>query len=276
MKVKLLSVTPNATEVLFAAARQCYSDGWVGDVWDQADESSRAYVSKSSDPESVDFTEEEMNKLIKHIKNSGHLSILEHVKFTFAFEGLSRAATHQLVRSRVGVVFSQQSQRYVDMSGDFNINNFVIPPSIEKNPEAKKIYEEALNYLQDKYNRLSELGIPGEDSRFVLPNGTKSNVVMSMNCTALLNFFGQRSCTLAQWEIRKLSNAMLKVCKDNLPVVFENSGSKCINLGYCPESKARCCGKYPVKEDVLRAYEYDAANGYESTKGICNKGEVNE
>ena len=250
MQVKLLSVTPNAIELIFAAARQCYYKGYVGDVWSDS-VSDQVYVSKGTNEEDLDYTYEEMVKLIKHIKDSGHLSVLEHVKFTFVFEGLSRRATHQLVRSRVGVTFSQQSQRYVDMSGNFNIDNFVIPPSIEKNQTAKLKYIAALMKAQDTYNTLKELDIPGEDAAFILPGGSKSNIVMTMNCTALLNFFGQRSCTLAQWEIRKLSNKILKICKEKLPVVFEDAGSKCEFLKYCPESKARCCGKYPHKDVVL-------------------------
>ena len=261
MKVKLLSSTPNATELIYASARQCYSDGWIGCAWVE----SGPYVTIDKDDDSNDiYSEEEMNKLIKHVLDSGHLSVLEHVKFTFSIEGLSRAATHQLVRSRVGVTFSQQSQRYVDMSGEFDLDNFVIPSSIEKNQTAKLKYIATLIKLQDTYNTLKELGIPSEDARFVLPNGVKSNIVMTMNCAALLNFFGQRSCTLAQWEIRKLSDKILKICKEKLPVVFENAGSKCIPLGYCPESKSRCCRKYPVKEDVLDGYK----TSKESVRGV--------
>jgi len=69
---------------------------------------------------------------------SGHESPLEHVKFTFAVEGVSRALTHQLVRHRLAS-YSQQSQRYVK-EDNFS---FIIPPTIKKDPEALKEYEDA-------------------------------------------------------------------------------------------------------------------------------------
>lgn len=272
MEVKLLSSTPNAKELIFVAARQCYADDWVGNYW--CEDGKYVTIDKNDDSNDI-YSDEEMNKLIKHVLNSGHTSVLEHVKFTFAIDGVSRALTHQLVRHRMAS-YSQQSQRYVSMDGKFDIDNFVIPPSIEKNQTAKLKYIATLMKLQDTYNTLKDMDIPSEDARMVMPNVSKSRIVVTMNCVSLLHFFGLRSCTLAQWEIKKLSDKMIKICKEKLPVVFENSGSKCISLGYCPESKSRCCRKYPVKEDVLRAYEYDAVNGYESTKGVCNKEKVDE
>ena len=61
---------------------------------------------------------------------------VEHVSFTFALGGVSRALTHQLVRHRIAS-YSQQSQRYVDGS-DFD---YLIPPEIRKNPEALARFE---------------------------------------------------------------------------------------------------------------------------------------
>jgi thymidylate synthase (FAD) len=72
-----------------------------------------------------------------------------------------------------------------------------------------------------------------------------------MNCRELLHFFEERCCMRAQWEIRELANKMLEICKQQLPIVFANAGSKCIRLGYCPEGKGLSCGKYPLKEDVI-------------------------
>lgn len=237
MRLKVMSATPRAKELIFAAARQCYSGGWIGDEWKD--------ICASLDP--IDYN---MDKLIKHVLNSGHTSVLEHVKFTFAVDDVSRALTHQLVRHRMAS-YSQQSQRYVSMDIDFDLDNFIIPPSIAKNETMKLKFIATLMKLQDTYNILTEGGIPAEDARFIMPNASKSRVVITMNCVSLLHFFGLRSCTLAQWEIKILSDEMLRACKEWLPVVFEHAGSRCIGLGYCPESKDRCCGKYKTKAEVL-------------------------
>ena len=97
------------------------------------------------------------------------------------------------------------------------------------------------------FDKIKELGIPNEDCRFVLPNASITRIVTTMNCRALINFFGERCCTCAQWEIRNLANEILKICKNTLPEVFNTIGPKCFKLGYCPENKKRSCGIRPHK-----------------------------
>ena len=86
-----------------------------------------------------------------------------------------------------------------------------------------------------------------EDARFVLPQATTTNIVVTMNCRTLLNFFEHRCCTRAQWEIRHVANAMLALCREVLPAVFAVAGAKCERLGYCPEGEKFACGRYPVR-----------------------------
>ena len=247
MKIKLLSMTPNAKELIFTAARQCYSDGWVGDAWQECG-ADKVQIVDLNDHHIC--TDKEIDNLVKYLKESGHTSVLEHVKFTFAIDEISRACSHQLVRHRIAS-YSQASQRYVNLISDFSTDNYVTPPKIKKNKVAYGKYEGILSDIQNAYNELVDLGIEAEDARFVLPNATKTRIVVTMNCVALLHFFSLRSCSLAQWEIRDLSDKMLKICKNKLPVVFENAGSRCVSLGYCPESSKRSCGKYPIKSKII-------------------------
>ena len=233
-KVKLLSSTQNALSLIYAACRQCYSAEFAGDIFEKAKE----------DPE-------KMTKFITKIVSSGHESPLEHVKFTFSVEGVSRALTHQLVRHRLAS-YSQQSQRYVK-EDNFS---FIIPPTIKKDPEALKEYEDVLSRIQQGYNRLLQLlqekGIVGEkanqDARFVLPQGAETKIVVTMNVRELMHFFSLRCCSRAQWEIKTLADNMLAICKKELPAVFSNAGAKCEALKYCPEGEKFTCGRYPVKK----------------------------
>jgi thymidylate synthase (FAD) len=246
MELRLLSVTPNAKELIFAAGRQCYTDGWIGDAWEE--DSFGVVVRDLKDGHAC--SEKEITRLVTYLKESGHTSVLEHAKFTFAIDGVSRALTHQLVRHRLAS-YSQQSQRYVNLAVEFNIDDFVVPPKISKNSEAYLLYTQLMRDIQSTYNILVDGGIEPEDARYVLPNAAKTRIVLTMNCVALLHFFGLRCCTLAQWEIRDLANKMLAVCKEQLPCVFNETGSRCISLGYCPENYKRSCGKYPTKAQVI-------------------------
>jgi thymidylate synthase (FAD) len=82
----------------------------------------------------------------------------------------------------------------------------------------------------------------------VLPQAVETKIVVTMNCRELLNFFRQRCCARAQWEIRRLAQEMLKICKQGLPAVFGNAGPKCVELGYCPEGERFTCGRYSSKK----------------------------
>jgi thymidylate synthase (FAD) len=189
-------------------------------------------------------------KFIRHVVSSGHLSPLEHVKFTFAVQGVSRALTHQLVRHRIAS-YSQQSQRYVKEDAF----EYIIPPSIRNDPAMHAAFEETMKHIQNGYNHLlqgfKEQGIKGEkanqDARFVLPQACETKIVMTMNARELLHFFEQRCCTRAQWEIRELADRIRDICRENLECVFEHAGAKCEALGYCPESPRFSCGRYPVR-----------------------------
>src|SRR5215210_3399829 len=58
-------------------------------------------------------TNENAAAYIERLTSAGHGSVLEHASFSFLLYGISRSVTHELVRHRAGVGFSQISQRYV-------------------------------------------------------------------------------------------------------------------------------------------------------------------
>ena len=208
MKVTLITSTANAEELCGQAA---------------------AVSTNSKNPESA----------LRHSLESGHMSILEHAVFTFKIEGLSRVALAQLTRHRLAS-FVVQSQRYVKLKEP----EMVIPESIANSEfcvEAKGIMAEA----SELYQRMVEAGIPCEDARYVLPQSVETDLVMTMNARELLHFFSLRTCNRAQWEIRKVADEMLKICRQVAPVIFERAGPGCVR-GHCPEKKP--CGK-PKNEE---------------------------
>lgn len=237
LQVRLLAATPDALPLIYASFRQCYSPGYVGELWP------RLLAGEVSLEEQATFVTE--------ILESGHHSPIEHVSFTFAVEGVSRALTHQLVRHRLAS-YSQQSQRYVNTAGFA----YVLPPQIAKIPEAKDLFEKFMEQTAATYSRLRELlqeqGRKGakanEDARFVLPQAAESKIVLTMNCRSLLHFFALRCCERAQWEIRTMAKEMLHLCRRELPVVFQTAGPRCEALGFCPEGERFTCGRYPRKQ----------------------------
>ena len=207
--------------IVYTALSQCYNEHF-----------------NTSDCNSI--SEEKRNKIIKSVLNSGHDSVSEHVSFTFLIEDVSRVLTHQLVRHRIAS-YSQRSARYTKINT--NEEWYVVPKSI-KTEEQLKVFKEIMNAEAVAYNKLIELGIPKEDARFIVGDGQFTNIVVTMNCRALKNFFGERLCTRAQWEIRELANKMANICKKELPIVFDIckfAEPICIHNGFCKEHNS--CGK---------------------------------
>ncbi len=145
----------------------------------------------------------------------GHESLIEHASATFEISGISRAASHQLVRHRLAS-YSQESQRYVSMSDP----EWVLPPAVEHNPEARAIWEEFADKVKDVYQKLREMGIRKEDARFTLPNAAATRIVTTMNFRELLNVFRVRISPAAQWEIRGVCVRMLELVYLEAPNVF--------------------------------------------------------
>ena len=169
----------------------------------------------------------EADRLFRQIVASKHLSTLEHLSFTFAVEGISRACLAQLTRHRIGFSYSVQSQRHVKFGSDDKTGGFdyVIPESVknsnkrtlinEGNPtyvdegSVEDYFRETMAELQYRYNTLRELGIPAEDARMVLPQAAATNLVMTANLRALLDFYAKRhQSSGAQWEIANLAEAL--------------------------------------------------------------------
>jgi thymidylate synthase (FAD) len=171
-------------------------------------------------------------RAIKNIIKKKHLSILEHI--TISFEIITdRATTHEIVRHRIGMSYSQESQRYVnyrdkltvivpttflhtsmdplmgnDLMGNAQDNDLFINPVVQ----AYKAYK---NMLNDAYKP--------EDARCILPNCTATRIFITANFRALLHFFELRCSEKAAPEIRKIACDLRDQLASLYPVVFDNN-----------------------------------------------------
>ena len=231
MKVTLTRVTENPILAIEEAASNCYN----------------------SEPSSD-------GKIMRHCIKSGHQSVTEFCDFTFHIEGISRALSHQLVRHRLAS-YAQRSQRYCSE----DCFGFVVPPSIEKNEEAKQLFLEFIAECQGTYAMLQEFGINNEDARMVLPNACETVIEVKMNLRTLMNFMNERLCTCAQWEIRQLAQAMKNAVVDQVPELEQYLVPKCEKygkeFGFCMETKKRReqlkCNRHPRLADIFDVYHND-------------------
>ena len=225
LDVKLLAHTTYPVRVVAAAAKLCYSGSSVGELLDGLDEAN-------------------ISRLLSILRESGHMSPYEHASFTYAVEGVSRVATHQLVRHRIAS-YSQRSQRYVSMDN----HGCVLPPEVGNVEGARAIFEECAKKARDAYERMTALGVPMEDARFILPHGWETAVVITMNARELTHFFGLRLCRRAQWEIRETARRMLVLAFGVARELFLSAGPSCVTR-VCAERQS-CGMPYKNTEEVL-------------------------
>lgn len=218
-KVVLIDSTENPEQTVAAAIRQCYSTIGAADLLEK-------------------ISEQQRTRLIRQIMASGHHSTIEHAYFNFAIEGISRAASHQLVRHRIAS-YSQQSQRYVEFK-DGRPAEIVIAPSILKDKERTSLFIRSVESAFDQYHQLLDAGIPAEDARLLLPNAAATKIVTSMDARYLFNFLEVRLCKRAQWEIRRTAALMKSELMKVAPNIFKYTGPTCYTEGICWEGDLAC------------------------------------
>lgn len=225
MNISLVAFTPSPDRLCAQAALVSkWPKGWseFKDVWND---------------------KTDLNHLTDAIEK-GHVSVIEHACFTFSLEGISRSCSHQIVRHRLAS-YTQQSQRYVTLQGP---NIFIIPETIQSNEKTKKLFEETLKAQFSIYQALIDAGIPKEDARFIMPNATKTNIMVTMNARELLHFFALRCCERTQWELRTVAWKMLALVKKKAPIIFSKAGPSCVQQGRCPEGDLSCGKIEEMKE----------------------------
>lgn len=162
---------------------------------------------------------------LQNILKQAHGSVLEHAVWGFIIEGVSRSLTHELVRHRVGMSYSQLSQRYVDESDVA----FVMPPAIQESTTATKgTWEGSMQFALNSYGAyvrvLTAKGLPRkqalEAARSVLPNATETKIFVTANARAIRHFIELRATDGADAEINRLAIMWLRLMQDEAPNLF--------------------------------------------------------
>lgn len=211
MDITILAKTPDALNVCWTAARTCKSQHTPQELMEDA-KATDAY---------------EKTRLMKALLKARHDSIFEHVSFSFAISGVSRALLAQFTRHRIGWSYSVQSQRFVKM----NNSRFVMPPGMHdielKDPlwigdSAGDIIEDFVEAGKQVYDHLLSAGVKPEDARMVLPIGTVCNLTVTCNLRAFMDFYRKRVLAKgAQWEIRSMAERMAELIMETEPWTAE-------------------------------------------------------
>ena len=187
--------------------------------------------------------------IVKQCIASGHMSVLEHVSFTFHIEGISRACLAQLSRHR-HISLSVRSQRYCREDNFQYVNPF---------PEGSFGAAEFEDYMEEaraNYVDMVDAGVAPEDARAVLPNACCTELYMTANARALIEMSHLRMCNRAQREIRELFEKIRNCFLYFSPVMTQNMVPACQAHGdvpFCTEHNG--CGLYPKFSELVGQQE---------------------
>ena len=178
--------------------------------------------------------------IVRQCIASGHMSVLEHVSFTFHIGGISRACLAQLSRHR-HISLSVRSQRYCREDNFQFVNPFILGKFNEFMEEARSHYVDMVNS-----------GAAPEDARAVLPNACCTELYMTANARALVEMSHLRMCNRAQREIRAMFKKIRNCLQHVSPFVAQNMIPACEAHGgipFCTEHNS--CGRHPRLSDIV-------------------------
>lgn len=125
----------------------------------------------------------------------------EFVSYTFLINGVTRAFTHQFVRTRTGS-YAQQTMRVLDVDGW----DYLVGPTIDG--EAKDVYDDAMEKIDDAYRLMIKSGAKIEDARGILPTNILTNIVAKFDLRTFSDTQRKRASTRTQGEYREVMAAM--------------------------------------------------------------------
>lgn len=175
-----------------------------------------------------------------NIGKQKHGSVLAHATCTFAFEGVSRVFTHELVRNAVGNAFSQESLRYVRLDD----LSFWMPPEIHEDPDAVAKFAEVMKYLEDaqkwlalhfKIDEMKDFDRKKKLTsafRRIAPMGLATGIVTTFNIRSLRWIIEQRTSRHAEFEIRLAFNAVANMAMQEWPYLFADFKSELVDGVY--------------------------------------------
>lgn len=169
---------------------------------------------------------ESAKKIVSALIKSGHEAMIEHSQLSVKFI-CDRGVSHELVRHRL-FSFAQESQRYCNYSKDkFGVNVTFIKPCFwdDDGDHTKRLYNmwaDQCEKAEEKYLQMLSLGAKPQEARTVLPNSTKTEIVITGNYREWRAFFKLRVDNAAHPQMRQLTIPLLKELKEKIPVIFDD------------------------------------------------------
>ena len=159
---------------------------------------------------------------------------LETLSYTFTVRNISLACVTHFARHRM------QTLLVPDVETALFGGGYVLPDTIAANPDARLLYTRTFEENARAAKALLEGGAPREALAYYALAGCTVDIMTVMNARELLHFLKLRTCSRAQWEIRRAAEDMLAQLQGDFPQLFKLYGPGCAVTGRCPEGRLSC------------------------------------
>lgn len=205
MKVTLISLTPDALTLLLRTKN--------------------TRLTNADDP--ATWSDEKRAEHLEYMRDTIKSS-WEMVDYVFQIDGVTRAFTHQLVRTRTGS-YAQQAMRVVDARHQ----PVEEPPSIVANERWHRFWEGGVETALGAYAALLDAGAPAQDARGVLPTHITTSIMAKFNLRTLHEMAKLRLCTRTQGEYQDVFREMRRLVVEQHPWAAEFIEVHCVATGTC-------------------------------------------
>jgi thymidylate synthase (FAD) len=228
----------------------------------------------------IDLTQHDVdNRDWEEMLRGGLQTALETQVVVFEVSGVSRACTHQLVRSR-RAAFHQQSMR----ASFYGVQpEFRIPESVWNLPDdVRLLWTKALEMTHKAYEAACEHDNSYQDARYILPEGTTNYIMLEYPLREFINVYAYRGCSMFQWEIVTVMRIARDLLVDNYPFLQPYLLISCEKTKGALDSKMMRAEEDPNNPGQMRAVEEEMGGetdpalahhctfqGWEKVEGQC-------
>lgn len=179
-------------------------------------------------------TEEEQKLFAEEIKKTKLAGSVEFLNYVFLIRDVPRSFTHQLVRTRIGASYVQQSTRFIGARDTYDI---LVPKTLHKGTVINSDYYEGNIRTIAAYEAMNETaGVHTQDARQMLPHGILTHIFWSVNMKTLQLVYNQRWCCCAE------PSTWLPVMRQCKQLIIEADGQEIGNLLTAPIDRNESCG----------------------------------
>lgn len=147
---------------------------------------------------------------------------LVHYDITCTFT-CDRGVSHEIVRHR-DAGYCQESTRYCNYGKDGFGNEITViePCYLVKNSPRWHMWRTSCETAEEYYMTMLETGCTPQETRAVLPNSLKTELVMTANLREWRHFLRLRTSKAAHPQMREVALMLAREMREKIPVVFED------------------------------------------------------